>query len=96
MGHDISAYKQEEIAYLRRNMWSKSIRLFYKALNAEEHYAGVSGGGGSIKTNKNQILDAINYIKTSDAIDQIDKEEYVKFLEDTLEKGEEPYTISFY
>lgn len=48
MGHDISGYAQrgsKEIAYLRRSAGNPLNDAIYKALGAEQYYAGCSGNG---------------------------------------------------
>jgi hypothetical protein len=81
MGHDISAYLGEkEVAYLRRSAFSDYKRNIYIALNAEEHYCGVSGCGTDEKFSKERIEHAML---------QFDKENEahlaeIKFLNDCL------------
>lgn len=62
MGHDIYARPtdQEDVTaqYFRMNMSGPSAPL-YSALNAEPHYAGVSGDGGEENFTRDEIITAI-------------------------------------
>lgn len=62
MGHDIYARPtdQEDVTaqYFRMNMSGPSAPL-YSALNAEPHYAGVSGDGGEENFTREEIITAI-------------------------------------
>lgn len=87
MGHDIYAHSVgPEIAYLRRNMSSSTIHVFYRALNASEHDGGVSGFGTGSFFYKEDIESAIAALKAStDRLTlEVDYDAEMKFLDEVL------------
>ena len=83
MGHDWTAVKelneQEEIAYLRRSMSSKTIHEFYDFLGCSQVDNGVSGAGYYIIVSLETIKEAITKVIDVD-YDLEDENDYVEFL----------------
>lgn len=108
MGHDIYARPtdQEEVTpeYFRMNMSGPSAPL-YTALNAEPHYAGVSGDGGEENYTREEIITAIqnfpsvfsDYVKLRPTAEQL-KENYAWRFEKVATKYEwtQDETIGYY
>jgi len=90
MGHDIYAYKKEEVGYLRRSAFSEDNSVIYELLNCTDLDGGVSGVG-SREFTKEEVEAAITRGKEDKVAEDI-----IEFLEKALEVAEEDYTVEIY
>ena len=93
MGHDITAFKvkihtEKEAAYLRRSAFDTDNFIIYEALDCTELYGGFSGVGGTRIFTKEELNDALNYIKGHENFKDILKKE-VNFLESCIKQLDE-------
>lgn len=80
MGHDIFAYEPVKVSYLRRSMWSKTIKVLYELLGASDSYASVSGNGDYIYVDVDTLRDAFKEV-AKQIKDKDDYEDYSQFLD---------------
>lgn len=89
MGHDISAYYREEIAYYRKTSFDATNLRLYKLLDCMDFYDGCSGIGHRKKFNRNEILEAYENAK------EFDWKEEMEFLEKIIKTKHESVEIYF-
>jgi len=75
MGHDIFSYDLKKVTYLRRSMWSKTIKVLYELLGAEDSFQSVSGNGDYHFIEKETFELALKQLPKS-ALKHTDEEDY--------------------
>ena len=95
MGHDITAYKAEEIVYLRRAAFTGGkVHGFYAALGCESFDAGVSGDGRHVTV----YLDALERAKAilEKNVENEYDQEYVDFVDKCIVEAKKDGTVIIY
>lgn len=99
MGHDIYGFKNkkeldkfdinnDEVCYLRRNMWSQTVSKVYEALGVSDFDNSVSGSGEDKEFTLEQLQKAYNTISEDKSLDEEDKTDYCDFLECVIKRTE--------
>lgn len=92
-GTDVWNEGEDRVAYLRRNAFTEyehKIEI-YNALNAEDHYGGVSGdGGGEVYTGE-EIENALDYAERNSFASDV-----IKFLEDCRDSCNDSHNSMVY
>ena len=77
----IEKFKEKnEIAYLRRNMSSRTIIKVYEFLGCVNNYNGVSGDGNFIIVALRELKEAREKVKQEVNLDKEDKTDYLYFI----------------
>lgn len=98
MGHDISAwageaYDSKEIAYNRRVALNPLNQVLYLALGVmDEAYCGCSGCGVQLEITKEQIITALEVIKTKDFVGMARERNPADELVDIL-SGDDAFSV---
>ena len=75
-----------EVSYLRRNMFSESIKFFYDYLGCYSFYAGVSGNGEDAEVTLKQLKAALLQFKNkAELFVGDDYKDYTEFIVDCIE-----------
>ncbi len=89
---------KNQVAYLRRSMYSETIKYLYDFLGCANNYNGCSGDGNHIVVNLKELKRAKERVDDSD-FDEEDKEDYSEFLINCIlyceDKNKEGVIIKF-